>query len=102
MATYSSPDGSPALESWIPNFSQDLNALRRAELALNIDQGYVYGEALALECRRDENLAAGDHPEKKFPFNGWGYFSLATMPASVKAAVLARLVEGWDQASVGA
>lgn len=95
------PNGEPALESWIPDYGGDLNAMREAERSLNVDQQYLYGEALARECRRAENILAGDDPENEFPFNGWGHFSLSTLDATVRAGVFLRLFEASVGQSVG-
>ena len=85
------PDGEPALESWVPDFCGDLNDMRKAEKSLNIDQEYLYGDALAKECRREENAIEGNSPDHEFPFNGWGYYALATIDAPTRAAVFLRL-----------
>jgi hypothetical protein len=87
------PDGTPAMEDWIPDFTGDLNAMREAEKSLNVDQEYLYGEALAKECRREENAVAGEDPSHEFPFNGWGHFALATFDARTRAMVFLRLFE---------
>ena len=91
LATLEKPDGQPALESWIPDYCGDLNKMREAEKSLNIDQEYVYGDALAKECRREENKAEGVSPETTFPFNGWGHYALATLDAKTRATVFLKL-----------
>ena len=95
-ATVCRPDGQPALESWVPNFRGDLNAMREAEKSLSVDQEYLYGEALANECRREENALAGERPDHHFPFNGWGHYALATLDAPTRAAVFLRLFGGTE------
>ena len=91
LATVSRPDGTPALESWVPRYCEDLNAMSEAEKTLNIDQQYLYGDALAQEVRREENVLAGDDPESEFPLNGWGHYSVATIGASTRARVFLKL-----------
>lgn len=75
----------------VPDYSGDLNAMRVAEKSLSIDQEYLYGEALAKVCRREENEVAGEDPDHEFPFNGWGHFSLATLDAATRAGVFSKL-----------
>lgn len=94
LATVCLPDGEPALESWVPDFFGDLNAMREAEKSLDIDQEYLYGDALARECRREENAAVGESPDHEFPFNGWGHYALVTLDAPTRAAVFLRLFGG--------
>jgi hypothetical protein len=97
VAVLGRPDGTPALEDWIPDYTGDLNAMREAEMALDIDEQYLYGEALAKECRREENELSGESCDHEFPFNGWGHFSLATMDAGIRGQVFIKLFAGGDE-----
>lgn len=91
LATVCRPDGVAALESWVPDFFGDLNAMREAEKSLTVDQEYLYGDALAKECRREENTVGGEDPDHEFPFNGWGHYALATLDAPTRAALFLQL-----------
>jgi hypothetical protein len=91
QATVTNPAGHPSLEEWVPDFCGDLNAMHSAEKTLDIDEEYIYGDALAKEVRLDENRAAGAPAEKEFPFNGWGHYALATLDASVRARIFVEL-----------
>lgn len=97
LATLRRPDGQPALESWVPNYRGDLNAMREAEKSLTIDQEYLYGDELAREIRREENILAGDDPDTPFPLNGWGNYLLATIGAATRARVFLKLFGGRDR-----
>lgn len=93
-----SPYGFPPgrnYETSLPNYLNDLNAMAEVEQILDIDQQYVYGELLAQMIRIPENAAYGEKLEKKFPFNGWGHFSLATMTAAERAEAFLRVTGRW-------
>lgn len=86
----------PNSNQWFPCLSnspcEDLNTLRILEGTLTMDQQYSYGEELAQVVRRAENLLADEDPEKRFPLNGWGLYSLANSEATIRARALVNIL----------
>lgn len=80
----------------LPDYLTDLNAMHEAEKVLTMDQQYTYGEILAQMVRMPENFAFGDALERKFQFNGWGYFAVATMTCEERAEAFLRAIGKWD------
>lgn len=96
-ATWENEKGEPMLEEWIPDFCNDLNAMHKAERSLKIEGEGKYGDLLSQMIREKENLRWGDKPTKKFPFNGWGYFSLAHLTASQKADAFLKTIGLYEE-----
>ena len=79
----------------LPSYTTDLNAMNEAEKMLNVNQEYTYGAALAQLVRDPEDKAFGELPEE-WPFNGWGYFTLAHLTAAQKAETFLKVLGLWE------
>ncbi len=82
---YGVPPGGEA-HHWamFPNYPADLNACAEFEKAINPEQQYLYGNALADLVRKPELEAArrdGQDEDDQFPLNGFGHFHVATITA---------------------
>lgn len=78
----------------VPDYLNDLNAMHEAEQILNQDELYNYGDLLASNVRREENIRFG-HPESQaFPFNGFGHAALARTSARDRALAFLKVKRG--------
>ena len=46
--------------------------------------------------RMPENATFGEALEDKFPFNGWGFFEVATMTSQERAEAFLRAIGKWE------
>lgn len=72
-----------------------LNAMHEAEEALTPDQVCALIDHLEYLIRLPENTAFGDKPNKKFPLNHFGRFSVAHATAAQRAEAFLRALNLW-------